>query len=198
MREKDGDLGDGEGRFQGAGAHRLAVMDGRPYLQGVISGGQTSRYQEHQVGRFVAPDHVHFRLRSVRGQEENALRRVGGVELEAVADDLAHAARREHAVALAAVEVGVFQRVRFGLDRFLLDRLRVFLNRSAEAAAGADGSPHLVATGIEGISLSVEDPLDADAVVGARRVHVHALQDHVFHGAMVIFQHAEDVGPNHG
>jgi len=76
-----------------------------------------------------------------------------------VAHQPAHPTGSEHAVALAAVDVGVFQRVGPGSDRFLLDGLGAVLDGFAVAFAGTDDGLDLVAAGVKAVGLAVKDAL---------------------------------------
>ncbi len=73
-------LGHSQRRFQRAGTRVLAAVDGSPHFQRIVSGRKDW--------------HLHPRLAS-SGDEKDTLIRVGGVELEPVAYQLAHPARRE-------------------------------------------------------------------------------------------------------
>ena len=167
-------LADGQNIGQYAGTDG-AIAHGRADLQVVVARLQVGRQQEHQLRGVIFADYSDLGDLAAGADKEDALGRVGGIELEPVAGHLAHAAGSQQVVELTTVQVRIVQRSRLVIAAFLLFHLGA-LHRPAEPDARVDRSLDAVAAGGKAIGLAVKAALDSDAIVGPRGVHVEAQQ----------------------
>lgn len=183
--------------IEAAAAQAAGVQHG-PHFQGVVAGGQAGRDQEHQLGVGVFAHHLNPDLITLAAAKKDALRSVGGIELELVAGQLAHAAGGQAAVALAAVQIGVLQRARADFAGRLFLGLGVDLDGPAKLRAGAGGRFNPVAAGDEAVRLAVKVAFNAHAAVDQRRVDPEAVQQQPFDNGEEVHEHGVGVGLGRG